>query len=301
MPTTTRILVTGKDGQVGKELQRTLAPLGEVTACARAELDLANPEAISALVRSLKPHWIINAAAYTAVDKAEQEEPLAFAVNAQAPGILAVEAKRLGAGLIHFSTDYVFSGDKTSPYLETDPVDPLSAYGRSKLAGERQIEAAGGRYWIFRTSWVYAASGKNFLLTMLKLANQRPRLQVVADQIGAPTSSRLIAETIARFLSGRAAGPELPVGTYHLTAGGRTSWHGFARKIIEGGAERKLCPLIPVDPITTADYPTPARRPSNSVLAHDHLEHGLGWHLPDWQEGLRLCLDELAGAGSRDK
>jgi dTDP-4-dehydrorhamnose reductase len=289
----TRILVTGKDGQVGRELLRALAPLGQVIACSRAELDLANGDAVRALVRSTRPDWIVNAAAYTAVDRAEQEESLAFAVNADAPGILAEEAKRLGAKLIHFSTDYVFSGDQASPYFETDPVGPLSAYGRSKLEGERRIEAIGGRYWIFRTSWVYGASGKNFLLTMLKLANQRPRLQVVADQIGAPTSSRLIAETVARFVARQTTEPGFASGIYHLTAGGQTSWHGFARKIVEWGAERKLCPAIPVDPITTAAYPTPARRPLNSVLAHDRLEQDLGTRLPDWQEGLKRCLDEL--------
>jgi dTDP-4-dehydrorhamnose reductase len=288
-----RILVTGKDGQVGWELQRTLSPLGEVIAYGRAQLDLANADQLRECVRAVQPQWIVNAAAYTAVDRAEQEESLALAINGQAPGVLAEEAQRLDAGMIHFSTDYVFAGDKASPYVETDPTSPLSAYGRSKLEGERRIEAVGGRHWTFRTSWVYAARGKNFLLTMLKLANQRPRLRVVADQIGAPTWSRMIAEGVALFVMRQTARADSPSGIYHLTAGGQTSWHGFAEHIIRGGAERGLCPMVPVDAIATTDYPTPARRPANSVLGSGRLQQTLGLQLPHWQQSLSLCLDEL--------
>lgn len=294
-----RILLTGKDGQVGWELRRTLAPLGEVLAFSRAELDLADSAALRARVRSTRPDWIVNAAAYTAVDRAEQEEPLALAINGTAPGVLAEEAARLGAGLVHISTDYVFAGDKPSAYLESDPTGPLSAYGRTKLAGEQQVRAAGARAWIFRTSWVYAPRGKNFLLTILRLAGERPRLRVVADQIGAPTSARMIAQTIAAFIAGRANRADSAGGTFHLTAAGQTSWHGFAEQIVKGGAQRGLCAPVAVDPISTAEYPLPARRPANSVLGHDRLSEAFGLRLPDWLAGLELCLDELAEASRR--
>ncbi len=286
-----RLLVTGKNGQLGWELQRTLAPLGDVKAYSEQELDLTNTDAVRACLQACKPQWIINPAAYTAVDKAEKDEPLAQAVNGEAPGLLAEEAKRLGAGLIHFSTDYVFSGNKTSPYLESDPVDPLGAYGRTKLAGEQRVTASGARAWIFRLSWVYASRGSNFLLTMLRLANERPRLRVVADQIGAPTWARQIAEAVALFIAKR---PDAATGRiYHMTPQGRTSWHGFAEAIVRGGAERGLCPEVAIDPIATSDYPLPAKRPGNSVLDHEQLARDFGLRLPDWRDSLRLCLDEL--------
>jgi dTDP-4-dehydrorhamnose reductase len=285
-----RILVTGHDGQVGWELCRTLAPLGDITAVGRAELNLVDTDAIRGLVRDLKPDWIINPAAYTAVDRAEQESDLAHAVNGVAPGVFAEEAARLHAGFIHYSTDYVFDGRKTGAYVETDPVNPLSVYGRSKLEGEQRVASVGGRSWTLRTSWVYGGRGKNFLLTMLRLANANPKLRVVADQFGAPTWSRMIAETTACVVAGRDGEP----GLYHLTANGRTSWHGFASAIVEHGAMLGLCPKVPVEGITTADYPTPAHRPANSQLASGQLAAQLGLRLPDWESSLTDCMSGLA-------
>jgi dTDP-4-dehydrorhamnose reductase len=287
-----RLLVTGRDGQVGWELQRALAPLGEVIACSRAEMDLSQPQSLRDKLRSIKPDWIVNAAAYTAVDKAEQEEVLATTINGEAPGVLAEEAKKLGAGFVHFSTDYVFDGTKATPYAETDPTNPLGAYGRSKLAGEKSVQAAGGRSWIFRTSWVYAPRGKNFMLTILRLAKERPRLRVVADQFGAPTTAKLIAETTAAFI-GKQIKQASDAGLYHLTAGGRTSWHGFAEAIVKGGAARGLCNDVPIDPITTAEYPLPAKRPGNSVMDSKRLQEAFGLVMPAWRSGLDACLDEL--------
>lgn len=287
----TRILLTGKEGQVGYELQRALAPAGELFAYSRSELDLARPDPLRERVREVRPDWIVNAAAYTAVDQAESEEALATQINGEAPGVLAEEAKRIGAGFIHFSTDYVFAGDKDGRYVESDAPNPINAYGRSKLAGERRVQQAGGRAFIFRTSWVYAARGKNFLLTILKLASEKPRLRVVADQFGAPTSARTIANTVGAML----ANPDPPeAGIYHLSCAGKTSWHGFAQAIVTEGAQRGLCPAVPVDPIPATDYPTPARRPANSLLAHERLVRALGVAMPDWQSALRDCLDELA-------
>ncbi len=287
----TRFLVTGKDGQVGFELQRSLAPLGEVIACSRAELDLSQSQMLRDRVRATKPDWIINAAAYTAVDKAESEEALATTINGEAPGVLAEEAKRIGAGFVHFSTDYVFDGAKATPYVETDSTNPLGAYGRSKLAGEKNVQAIGGRSFIFRTSWVYAARGKNFMLTMLRVANERPRLRIVADQFGAPTSASMISAATAQFL---AAKVEIPAGIYHVTAAGKTSWHGFAEAIVRGAAARKLCREVPVDPITTSQYPLLAKRPPNSVLDHSGFAAATGYRPADWRDGLERCLDEVA-------
>ncbi|HZP11104.1 MAG TPA: dTDP-4-dehydrorhamnose reductase [Nevskiaceae bacterium] len=287
----TRILLTGKDGQVGFELQRALAPIGDVIAKSRAELDLADLSALRDRVRVIKPDWIINAAAYTGVDKAEQEEARATRINGDAPGLLAEEAKKVGAGFVHFSTDYVFDGTKSTPYVEDDPTNPLGAYGRSKLAGEKNVQAVGGRAFIFRTSWVYAPRGKNFMLTMLRLANEKPRLRVVADQFGAPTSAPSIAAAILHFLTAKAP---MPTGIYHLTAAGRTSWHGFAEAIVRGGAARNLCPEVPVDSLTTAEYPLPAKRPANSVMDHSRFAAATGYEPSDWREGLERCLDEVA-------
>ncbi|MDZ4078369.1 dTDP-4-dehydrorhamnose reductase [Hydrocarboniphaga sp.] len=286
-----RILVTGKDGQVGWELRRTLAVLGDVVAVDRTQLDLSNPEQAAGVVRELKPHVIVNAAAYTAVDKAESEEPLARAINALTPGAMALEAKKLGALFVHYSTDYVFDGQATQPYRESDPVAPVSAYGRTKEEGERLIRESGANHLILRTAWVYGVRGKNFLLTMLRLAKERDRLRVVGDQIGSPTWSRLIAEATAALVLKTA---EKPVAeTLNLTSQGQTSWHGFASAIVATGAELGLCPNIPVDAIGTADYPTPAHRPAYSVLSAENLKSTFDIALPDWKTALELCLDDL--------
>lgn len=291
------ILLTGASGQVGFELLRTLAPLGKVTALNSQQLNLADPDAIRRVLNDIKPELIVNPAAYTAVDKAESESEQAFAVNAIAPGILAEEAKRLGARLIHFSTDYVFDGNKTGPYAETDVTNPVSVYGTSKLAGEQAIQAAGGQYLIFRTSWVYGVRGKNFLLTMLRLARERDSLRVVADQHGAPTWSRMIAETAALVI----ARWQDEAGIYHLTNGGVTTWHGFACAILAGYAqhagnqgwpELKASPEA-VEAITTDQYPLPARRPMNSLLDNSKLAKDFGLTMPQWQESLEMALGEL--------
>lgn len=286
-----RILVTGRDGQVGWELQRSLAVLGEVIAVDRRQLDLANPEQAASVVRELKPQIIVNAAAYTAVDKAETEEPLARAVNALTPGAMAREAHKLGALFVHYSTDYVFDGSASAPYAEDDRVSPVSAYGRTKEEGERLIRDSGARHLILRTAWVYGVRGKNFLQTMLRLARERERLRVVGDQIGSPTWSRQIAEATAALTV--KLGTTAVRDTLNLSSQGQTSWHGFASAIVEHGSALGLCPAIPVDAISTADYPTPAHRPAYSVLSGDKLrtEHGLA--LPGWNESLQLCLADL--------
>lgn len=279
-----RILLTGRRGQVGWELERSLSPLGEVVACDHAALDLADPDRIRAVLRDVKPAVIVNAAAYTAVDKAEAEEDKAVAINAAAPGILADEAKRLGALLVHYSTDYVFDGMKPAPYTEADRTGPLNAYGRSKLAGEQAIQQVDGEHLILRTSWVYGLRGQNFLLTMKRLAAEKPALRVVGDQVGGPTWCRTIAETTTALLARRDA----PRGLYHLAAGGETSWHGFASAIVAA-----LSSATTVECITTEDYPLPARRPANSRLDCSRLRE-LGIVLPSWQKQLGLCMDSLA-------
>jgi dTDP-4-dehydrorhamnose reductase len=290
------ILLTGKDGQVGWELQHALAPLRWVVALGRRELDLADPHAIRTRVRELKPDLIVNAAAYTAVDKAESEPELAIAINSTAPGVLGEEAHRLGALLVHYSTDYVFDGEKAGPYSEDDSTGPLGAYGRSKLAGERAVVSSGAAHLILRTSWVYGARGKNFLLTILRLARECEELRVVDDQIGAPTSSRAIGEATAGILRrlteptrGRSADWS---GIYHLTAGGQTSWFGFAREIMEQAGN--LIPRKPVlVPITTAQFPLPARRPRSSVLSCKKVAANFGIKLAPWKEGLSQVMNQL--------
>lgn len=282
-----RLLVTGIGGQVGWELLRTLQPLGEVIGCDRAMLDLAKPERIRDILDTLQPEIIVNPAAYTAVDQAEREPELAMAINATAPAILAESAKRLGALLIHYSTDYVFDGTKEGAYVEDDPTGPLGVYGASKLAGEEAIRASGCRHLIFRTSWVYGRRGKNFLLTMLRLARERDELAVVADQFGAPTWSRMIAETTALAIA-RHRGQQ---GIYHLTAAGATSWHGFAERIVALAYERGLCEKCPpVRHLTSADYPTLARRPANSRLDCSRLQQDFGLEPVPWERQLELCL-----------
>lgn len=296
-----RILVTGATGQVGWELQRTLQALGELTALDRAALDLADPDSIRDRVRTVRPAVIVNAGAYTAVDKAESERDLAMRVNGVAPGVLAEEAKRLGALLIHYSTDYVFDGTKQDAYTEADATNPLSEYGKSKLAGEHAIMAEEGLHLIFRTSWVYSGRGKNFLLTVLRLASERDELRVVDDQIGAPTWCRTIAEAtglvIATLLKDGGRDRDRAgalSGIYHLTAAGHISWCGFARAILERTRNRRAKPTPPVHGITTAEYPLPARRPASSVLSNEKLARTFNLRCPSWDHALDLCLADLA-------
>ncbi|HEX3942129.1 MAG TPA: dTDP-4-dehydrorhamnose reductase [Acidobacteriaceae bacterium] len=287
-----RVLVTGKDGQVGRELAALPHTEFEMVMAGRGDCDLAREESIRSLVRRVAPDAIVNAAAYTAVDKAETEQDLCFAVNATAPGALAEEAARLGALLIHYSTDYVFDGTKGGPYVESDPVAPLNTYGASKEAGERAVAAANGRFLVLRTSWVYGSHGKNFLSTMLRLAQERPEIRVVDDQIGAPTSAGAIARATARLLRQYALpSTSVPSGIYHMTAGGSTSWCGFARAIFEarsaGANPQAVNPRIlnpRVVAITSEEYPTPAKRPKNSRLSNDRFNLFFGFHMPQWQE-----------------
>jgi dTDP-4-dehydrorhamnose reductase len=284
-----KILLTGAQGQLGRELRRSLAPLGAVTACDRRSLDLMDADALVERVRALRPDVIVNAAAYTAVDRAETEVELARAVNAHAPGILAEEAKALGAQLIHYSTDYVFDGCKETAYVETDTACPLGAYGRSKLEGEQRISATGGRHLIFRTSWVFGLHGANFMKTMLRLGKERDELRVVDDQFGAPTWTRLLADVTAVALACK----DSPDGLYHLSCAGETSWHGYAEAIF---AEAKHLGLLPtgmkpvVRRIASTDYSLPSPRPANSRLNCTRFERDFGLSLPTWQECLALCL-----------
>lgn len=288
-----RILLTGANGQVGFELARTLAPLGELRAFDHASLDLADADALVAACRAQKPALIVNAAAYTAVDKAEAEPAAAQAVNGRAPGILAEEAKRLGAVLVHYSTDYVFDGSGRTPYAEDDATGPLNAYGRTKLEGERAIAAVGCKHLVFRTSWVYGPRGRNFLATMLTLAATRDEIRVVDDQRGAPTTSLFLAEATAQAIA--AIPPEgVPSGIYHLSASGETTWAGFARAIFE---RAKDCPGFRaprVVPIATSDYPTPARRPRYSVLSSRRFISTFGFAPASWEAQLDDCFARLA-------
>ena len=287
------ILLLGANGQVGWELQRSLAPLGNVTACGRAAADLADLDGLRAIVRAIKADIIVNAAAYTAVDKAEAEPDLAMRINATAVGLLAEEAKRTDALLVHYSTDYVFDGTKTTPYVETDAPNPLSAYGRSKCAGEDAARTAGARHLILRTSWVYAPRGHNFPRTMLKFARTRDELRVVDDQIGAPTSAELIADVTAQAVHGIS---DDKLGTYHLVAAGETSWHAFASRLLQLSVARghrlKVTPER-VKAIPTTDYPTPAKRIANSRLATDKMRAAFGLTLPPWDKSLDRFLDEI--------
>ncbi len=283
-----KILLTGSTGQVGYELARSLQGVGEVVAVDRQQMDLADLDQVRRVIRAVQPNMIVNPAAYTAVDKAESEPALAFRVNAEAPELMAEEARLLGASMVHYSTDYVFDGSAAAPRVEDDATGPLNVYGASKLAGEQAIAAAGIPHLIFRTSWVYGMRGKNFLLTMLRLARERDELRVVADQFGAPTWSRTIADVSAQVLAqAHAGGREWWVqnrGVYHLTAQGQTSWYEFTRAILEeAGID---CRVLP---ITSADYPVPARRPEYSVLSCERLMARF-CHLPDWKQALQLCM-----------
>jgi dTDP-4-dehydrorhamnose reductase len=294
MHDTRRILLIGATGQVGAELLRILQPLGEVVSADLRDtplrVDLSDHANVREVVREVKPGLIVNAAAYTAVDKAEQESALAMQVNGVAPGILAEEAKSLGALLVHYSTDYVFHGRHQRPYLESDVAAPLNVYGESKLAGDQAIQAVAEHYLIFRTSWVYGPHGQNFLRTIQRLAQEREELRIVSDQIGAPTWSRLIAEATAQVL-GQVFSPNCHAdlgalsGLYNLTCGGETSWHGFAQAIIASLPKQPR-----VLPIPTSDYPTPAQRPAYSVLNNDKLAATFGVRLPVWDKALALCL-----------
>lgn len=284
-----KILITGQHGQVSQALQQQLHDLGELIVLGRDQLDLANPEQIRQQIRAHRPDLLINAAAHTAVDLAESEPDAAFAINAIAPGILAEEAKAVGIPLIHYSTDYVFDGSKPEPYTEADTPNPLSVYGMSKLAGEQAIAAVGGEYLILRTSWVYSNHGKNFLLTMQRLLQEKPHMRIVADQIGAPTWAGTIAASTRVLIERWQAGKPGQWGIYHLTAQGDTSWFGFAQAIGEQlRAQGKACAEL--EAIPSSAYPTPAKRPLNSRLDCSHLQQQ--WHVsqPQWQDALRECL-----------
>jgi len=290
---TPKILLLGKNGQVGWELWRTLAPLGEITAVDYPYINFTEASSLRRLVSESRANVIVNAAAYTAVDKAESETEVCQQINGIAPGILASEAKKCGALVVHYSTDYVFDGKKNSPYVETDTPNPLGTYGLSKLAGDESVQASGADHLIFRLCWVYGARGQNFMLTMQRLARERETLRVVCDQFGSPTWSRMIAEATAFALMQVLGSADRATfnGIYHLAASGHTNWHGFASRIIEQmpEAERKC---RKVEAINTADYPTPAPRPAYSVLDCSKLKQTFGLRLPDWETSLRQILNQ---------
>ena len=293
-----KILLFGKNGQLGWELNRSLQPLGEIVVLDIEEVDFSEPESLRQIVQDESPDVICNAVAYTAVDKAEENEALALKINGVAPGVLAEEALKLGALLIHYSTDYVFDGTKASPYVETDAPGPVNAYGRTKLAGELAVQSSGCDYLILRTSWVYASRANNFLLTMLKLVQEREELSIVADQIGAPTTARLIADTtilcVQQVMKERLAGV-FSSDLYHLTASGHTSWHGFTKEIVSLASQNTKLQLTikELKAIPTSDYPTPATRPMNSRLALTKLESIFTLKMPDWKESLSVCMAEI--------
>jgi len=298
-----RILLIGGEGQVGWELRRTLAPLGTVHAPLRSDLDLESADSIIRVVRTTGAQLIVNAAAYTAVDRAETDVDTATRVNGDAVGILAEEAKRGGAVLVHYSTDYVFGGNKAGPYTETDEPDPINVYGHTKLLGEKRIRETNPPHLIFRTSWVYGSRGRNFLLTIQKLAKERPVLKVVDDQTGCPTWCRLIAEATAQVVTKSANAQGLDPawfqehgGLYHLAAQGSTTWYEFARAILESRENQARVTAIP-----SAEYPTPARRPRNSALDSRRIQRQLGIALPDWRVGLALCTEDGPAKASLDR
>lgn len=292
-----RILILGANGQVGVELQRCLAEAGEIIALGRDSVDLAHPEQLRAIVRSATPDIILNAAAYTAVDRAESEPDLARSINAVAPGVLAEEALRMGALLIHYSTDYVFDGSKTGSWLETDATNPLNVYGATKLAGEQAIQQVGGRFLIFRTSWVYGPHGKNFLFTMLRLGRERERLSIIDDQIGAPTTSSELAEAtrdiVMSVLRENADSMDGWSGVYHMTCGGSVSWCGFARAIFERAGVLLDGKKPEVAPISSHEYPTPAKRPRNSIMSNEKLNARFGISLAPWESALDHAMERL--------
>lgn len=297
-----KILLTGSTGQVGGELVRLLAPLGEVVAPTREAMDLADVASVRREIRSVRPRWIVNPAAYTAVDKAESEPELAYAINAEAVRAIGEEARALGAGVVHFSTDYVFDGAAEHPYRETDATNPVSVYGASKLAGEQALAATGAAHLIFRTSWVYGARGKNFLLTILRLARERETLRVVADQHGAPTWSRdlamLTAHAMARCEDSAKGGAIADAltglrGIYHAAGAGETTWHGFAVEAVRLAQDREpAVRFAAIEAITTAEYPTAAKRPANSRMDCGKLAKQFGWRMMDWRESLQKVMAE---------
>jgi dTDP-4-dehydrorhamnose reductase len=297
-----RILLLGMNGQVGWELQRSLAPLGQVIALdfdspGSLQADFSRPDALAATVRAVAPQLIVNAAAHTAVDRAESEPALARVINADAPGVLAREAQALGAWLVHYSTDYVFDGSGTAPWTEDSPTGPLNVYGQTKLAGELAIRQAGCLHLILRTSWVYASRGGNFARTMLKLAMERDRLDVIDDQVGAPTGADLLADVTAHMVRAACARTELS-GTYHAVAAGETSWFGYANRVIQlardAGQAIKVGPDA-IRPVASNAFPTPARRPGNSRLDTHKLRDAFGLQLPEWQHGVDRMLTEVLG------
>ena len=293
----TKILIFGSSGQVGWELRHKLACLGQIAAVEFPKVDFSQPDSIRETIRASQPAVILNAAAYTAVDKAEGESELAMAINGAAPGVIAEEAKRLGSILVHYSTDYVFDGTKPSPYLETDTPSPLSVYGKTKLAGDEAILAVGCEALILRTSWVYGARGSNFLLTMLRLAGERRELRIVDDQRGAPTSSECIAQAtadiLAQILPPAKGGLQGRSGVYNLTNAGDTTWFGFARALLTDQCEFNGTATPNLIPIKTNEFPRPARRPANSRLLCQRLEETFGVRMPDWRDALSLVLETL--------
>lgn len=316
---TPTILLTGKTGQVGSELLRLLPRLGKVIAPDRGELDLSNRAGVRLAISQIQPHLIVNAAAYTQVDRAESEQSTAFAVNAEAPATIAAEAARIGATLVHFSTDYIFDGSKGTPYLEADPPNPLNVYGKSKLAGEQAIRASGAPHLILRTSWIYARLGRNFLLTILRLATEKEELRIVCDQIGAPTWSAEVAAGTVRILTrigneGFTSEAISPFsGVYHMTAGGEISWHQFAEAILQEcskmpredlwiKAATSGKPLLTrfLTPISADDYSTPARRPAYSVLSNARLQKTFGFILPDWRSQLKKIFEQTEASASTE-
>jgi dTDP-4-dehydrorhamnose reductase len=293
-----RILILGAAGQLGRALQRSFAGAGSITAVARDTVDLGNADALRACIARVDPHVILNAAAYTAVDRAESEPQLAYAINADAPRVLAEEARARDALLVHYSTDYVFDGTKQEPWTEEDAPNPLSVYGASKLAGERAIEAVAGEHLVFRTSWVYAAEGKNFLLTMLRLGREREQLSIVDDQFGAPTTATELANATRKIVDGVLAGrfgePQNWAGVYHMTCSGATSWYGFAEAIFARAATLLQLKPPALKPIPSEAYPTPAKRPSNSVLSNKKLQAQFGVSLAPWQDALDRVFQEIS-------
>jgi dTDP-4-dehydrorhamnose reductase len=292
-----RILIIGNAGQLGRELERSFADFGTVAGFDRESFDLADPDSTRALVHRIDPHVILNAAAYTAVDRAESELALAEAINATAPGVLADEARRRDALLVHYSTDYIFNGNKKSPWSEDDSPDPLNAYGKTKLAGEVAVANSGAKYLTFRTSWVYGPHGNNFLLTMLRLGRERDKLSIVDDQIGAPTTSIELANATRTIVEGVLAGKFGSArdwaGLYHMTCGGSTSWFGFAQAIFARAAQRLGEKAPQLTPISTESYPTPARRPQNSVLSNEKLSSRFGVRLPSWEAALDTVFKQI--------
>lgn len=298
-----KILLTGSTGQVGYELLRLLAPLGEVVTPSREAMNLTNADSVRRMIQSVRPRWIVNPAAYTAVDRAESEPELAYAINTEAVRAMGEEAQALGAAVVHFSTDYVFDGTAAHPYRETDTTNPVSVYGASKLAGEQALAASGAAHLIFRTSWVYGARGKNFLLTILRLARERETLRVVADQYGAPTWSRDLAAMTAHVMAkcevSAKGGPLVDAlaavgGIYHAAGAGETTWYGFANEAVRLAQEREPgTRFAGIEAITTAEYPTPAKRPANSRMDPGKLAEQFGWRMMDWRESLRKVMAEL--------